>query len=90
MVVNPSFPAKTVPEFIAYAKANPDKVAMASAGIGSPPHVGGELFKMLTGINLVHMPYRGGAPALTDLIGGQVQVYFPLNTSRPRRSVLSA
>jgi tripartite-type tricarboxylate transporter receptor subunit TctC len=76
MVVNPSFPAKTVPEFIAYAKANPGKIAMASAGIGSPQHVGGELFKMMTGVNMVHVPYRGGAPALTDLIGGQVQVYF--------------
>ena len=76
MVVNPSFPAKTVPEFIAYAKANPGKIAMASAGIGSPQHVGGELFKMMAGVNMVHVPYRGGAPALTDLIGGQVQVYF--------------
>jgi tripartite-type tricarboxylate transporter receptor subunit TctC len=76
MVVNPSFPAKTIPEFIAYAKASPGKIAMASAGIGSPQHVGGELFKMLTGVNVVHVPYRGGAPALTDLIGGQVHVYF--------------
>jgi tripartite-type tricarboxylate transporter receptor subunit TctC len=76
MVVNPSFPAKTVPEFIAYARANPGKITMASAGIGSPQHVGGELFKMMTGVNMVHVPYRGGAPALTDLIGGQVQVYF--------------
>ena len=76
MVVNPSFPAKTVPEFIAYAKANPGRIAMASAGIGSPQHVGGELFKMMAGVNMVHVPYRGGAPALTDLIGGQVQVYF--------------
>ena len=76
MVVNPSFPAKTVPEFIAYARANPGKIAMASAGIGSPPHLAGELFKMMTGVNMVHVPYRGGAPALTDLIGGHVQVYF--------------
>jgi tripartite-type tricarboxylate transporter receptor subunit TctC len=76
MVVNPLFPAKTIPEFIAYAKTNPGKIAMASAGIGSPQHVGGELFKMMTGVNMVHVPYRGGAPALTDLIGGQVQVYF--------------
>jgi tripartite-type tricarboxylate transporter receptor subunit TctC len=81
MVVNPSFPAKTVPEFIAYAKANPGKIAMASAGIGSPQHIGGELFKMMTGVNMVHVPYRGGAPALTDLIGGQVQVYFASTAS---------
>ena len=76
MVVNPSFPAKTVPEFIAYAKANPGKINMASAGIGAPSHVAGELFKMMTGANIVHVPYRGGAPALTDLLGGQVQVFF--------------
>jgi tripartite-type tricarboxylate transporter receptor subunit TctC len=77
MLVNPSFPAKTVPEFIAYAKANPGKINMASAGAGSPPHVAGELFKMMTGIEMVHVPYRGGdSPALADLIGGQVQVYF--------------
>jgi tripartite-type tricarboxylate transporter receptor subunit TctC len=76
MVINPSFPAKTVPEFIAYAKANPDKVNMASAGIGAPSHVAGELFKMMTSTNIVHVPYRGGAPALTDLLGGQVQIYF--------------
>jgi len=76
MVVNPSFPAKTVPEFIAYAKANPGKINMASAGIGAPSHVAGELFKMMTGANIVHVPYRGGAPALTDLRGGQVQVFF--------------
>jgi tripartite-type tricarboxylate transporter receptor subunit TctC len=76
MVVNPSVPAKTVPEFIAYAKANPGKINMASAGIGAPSHVAGELFKMMTGVNLVHVPYRGSPPALTDLLGGQVQVYF--------------
>jgi tripartite-type tricarboxylate transporter receptor subunit TctC len=76
MVVNPSFPAKTVPEFIAYAKANPGKISMASSGIGSPLHVSGELFKMATGIDMVHVPYRGAAPALTDLLGGQVQVMF--------------
>ena len=76
LVVNPSFSAKTLPDFIAYAKANPGKMAMASAGIGSPQHVGGELFKRMTGIDMMHVPYRGGAPALTDLIGGQVQVYF--------------
>jgi tripartite-type tricarboxylate transporter receptor subunit TctC len=78
MVVNPSFPAKTVPEFIAYAKANPGKINMASSGNGASPHVAGELFKMMAGVNMLHVPYRGEAPALTDLIGGQVQVYFGL------------
>jgi tripartite-type tricarboxylate transporter receptor subunit TctC len=76
MMVNPSVPAKTVPEFIAYAKAKPGKINMASAGIATPGHVAGELFKMMTGIEMVHVPYRGGAPALTGLIGGQVQVMF--------------
>jgi tripartite-type tricarboxylate transporter receptor subunit TctC len=76
MVVNPSVPANTVPEFIAYAKANPGKVNMASAGNGTTGHVFGELFKFMTGVNMVHVPYRGGAPAITDLLGGQVQVYF--------------
>jgi tripartite-type tricarboxylate transporter receptor subunit TctC len=76
MEVNPSFAAKTVPEFIAYAKANPGKINMASAGNGSPTHLSGELFKMMTGINLIHVPYRGSPPALTDLLGGQVQVMF--------------
>ena len=76
MVVNPSLPATTVREFIAYAKANPGKLNMASAGIGTLSHVEGELFKMMTGVNLVHVPYRGLAPALTDLLGGQVQVMF--------------
>jgi tripartite-type tricarboxylate transporter receptor subunit TctC len=76
MEVNPSFPAKTVPEFITYAKANPGKVNMASGGIGAPTHLSGELFKLMTGVNLVHVPYRGGAPALADLLGGQVQVMF--------------
>jgi tripartite-type tricarboxylate transporter receptor subunit TctC len=76
MEVNPSFPAKTIPEFIAYAKANPGKINMASAGIGNTTHVAGELFQMLTGTRFTHVPYRGGAPAVTDLIGGQVQVYF--------------
>jgi tripartite-type tricarboxylate transporter receptor subunit TctC len=71
--VNPSVPAKTVPEFIAYAKANPCKLIMASAGNGTPPHIAGELFKMMTGINMLHVPYRGGGPALVDLLGGQVQ-----------------
>jgi tripartite-type tricarboxylate transporter receptor subunit TctC len=78
VVVNPSVPAKTIPELIAYAKANPGKINMASAGIGSLAHVAGELFKMMTGVNMVHIPYRGGAPALTDLIGGQVQLMFPV------------
>jgi tripartite-type tricarboxylate transporter receptor subunit TctC len=76
MVVNPSVPASTVPEFIAYAKATPRKVNMASSGIGTVPHVAGELFKMMAGIDMVHVPYRGGGPALTDLLAGQVQVYF--------------
>jgi tripartite-type tricarboxylate transporter receptor subunit TctC len=76
MEVNPSFPAKTIPEFIAYAKANPGTINMASAGIGNTTHVAGELFMMLTGTKFTHVPYRGGAPAVTDLISGQVQVYF--------------
>jgi hypothetical protein len=76
MLVNPSFPAKTVPEFIAYAKGNPGKVNMASAGTGSTPHVSGELFNLMAGVKLVHVPYRGGGPALADLIAGQVQVMF--------------
>ena len=76
MVVHPSVPAKSVPEFIAYAKANPGKIAMASAGNGTIQHVTGELFKMMTGIDLLHVPYRGAPPALTDLIGGRVQVMF--------------
>ena len=74
MAVNPSVPARTVPEFIAYAKANPGKISMASAGNGTPSHVSGELFKMMAGVNMVHVPYRGGGPALVDLLGGQVQV----------------
>ena len=76
MEVNPSVPAKTVLEFIAYAKANPGKLNMGSAGIGSPQHVAGELFKMMTGVDMVHVPYRGVGPALTDLLGGQMQVMF--------------
>jgi tripartite-type tricarboxylate transporter receptor subunit TctC len=76
MVVNSSFPAKTVSEFIAYSKANLSKINMASAGIGNVSHVAGELFKMMTGVNMLHVPYRGGAPALADLLGGQVQVLF--------------
>lgn len=76
LVVNPSFAAKTVPEFIAYAKANPGKVSYASAGIGTVVHVAGELFKSMAGVDLVHVPYRGLAPAVTDLLGGQVQAIF--------------
>ena len=76
MQVNPSVSVKTVPEFIAYAKANPGKLNMASAGNGTPQHVSGELFKMMAGVNMTHVPYRGSAPALTDLLGGQVQVVF--------------
>jgi tripartite-type tricarboxylate transporter receptor subunit TctC len=76
MLINPSIPAKTLPEFIAYAKANPGKINMASAGNGSGTHVSGELFKMMTGIDMVHVPYRGSGPALIDLLGGQVQVLF--------------
>lgn len=76
MLVNPSVPAKTVPEFIAYAKANPNKVNMGSGGNGGPVHMAGELFKMMAGVNLMHVPYRGEALALTDLLAGQVQVVF--------------
>jgi tripartite-type tricarboxylate transporter receptor subunit TctC len=76
MEVNPSFPAITVPEFIRYAKTNPGKINLASAGNGAPGHVTGELFKAMTGVNMLHVPYRGSPPALTDLIGGQVQVIF--------------
>jgi tripartite-type tricarboxylate transporter receptor subunit TctC len=76
MVVHPSVPARSVPEFIAYAKANPRKVNMASSGAGAASHLAGELFKMMAGIDMVHVPYRGGGPAMNDLLGGQVQVYF--------------
>ena len=76
MEVNPAFAVKTAPEFIAYAKANPGKLSVASGGIGSPNHIAGELFKMMTGVDMIHVPYRGDAPAITDLLGGQVQVYF--------------
>ncbi len=76
ILLNPSVPAATVAEFISYAKANPDRVNMASAGNGSAPHMAGELFKMMAGVNLVHVPYRGQGPALTDLLGGQVQALF--------------
>jgi tripartite-type tricarboxylate transporter receptor subunit TctC len=77
MVVNPSVPAKSIPELIAYAKANPGKLNMASPGTGTGDHIAGELFKMMTGVNMVHVPYRGAAPALTDLLGNQAQVMFP-------------
>jgi len=76
VVVNPSFPVHTLPEFIAYAKANPGKINMASPGVGTSPHMAGELFKYMTGIDMVHVPYRASPPAITDLMGGQVQVYF--------------
>jgi tripartite-type tricarboxylate transporter receptor subunit TctC len=76
MVANPSLPAKTVPELVAYAKANPGVISMASFGTGSTSHVAGELFKMMTGVSMIHVPYRGGAPMVADLIGGQVQVAF--------------
>jgi tripartite-type tricarboxylate transporter receptor subunit TctC len=78
VVVHPSIPAKTVPELIAYAKANPGKLNMGSAGVGTPNHVADELFKMMTGINMVEVQYRGSAPAIADLLGGQVQVMFPV------------
>ena len=77
LVLNPSVPAKTVPDFIAYAKTNPRKINMASSGIGSGPHIAGELFKMMAGVDMNHVPYRGAAPALTDLLAGQVHVMFP-------------
>jgi tripartite-type tricarboxylate transporter receptor subunit TctC len=76
LLTNPSVPAQTVPALIAHAKSNPGKISMASTGIGSGPHVAGELFKMMAGVDMVHVPYRGQGPALTDLLGGQVQVYF--------------
>jgi tripartite-type tricarboxylate transporter receptor subunit TctC len=76
MVVHPSVPAQTVPEFVAYAKANPGKLSYGSGGVGGITHITPELFKMMTGVNMVHVPYRGVAPALTDLLGGQVQVLF--------------
>jgi tripartite-type tricarboxylate transporter receptor subunit TctC len=76
MVVNTSFPAKTIPPFIAYARANPGKIKMASGGVGSGNHLAGELFKMMAGVNMLHVPYRGDAPAMTDLLGGAVDVLF--------------
>jgi tripartite-type tricarboxylate transporter receptor subunit TctC len=76
MLVNPSLPAKTIPEFVSYAKANPGRITMASAGAGTAPHLAGEMFRMMAGIDLIHVPYRAAPPALTDLLGGQVQLYF--------------
>jgi tripartite-type tricarboxylate transporter receptor subunit TctC len=81
MVVNPQFPARTVAEFIDYAKANPGKITMASAGNGTSGHVAGELFKMMAGVDLLHVPYRGGPPAVTDLLAGRVQVLFDVVTN---------
>src|SRR5262249_54057220 len=79
--VNPTVPARTLPECIAYAKANPGKINMASGGIGGPQHVAGELFKFMAGVQLIHVPYRGSTPALTDLLAGQVQVMFDTITA---------
>ena len=81
LVVHPSLPAKSVPELIAYAKSNPGKIPVASAGIGSAPHMYWELFRNLIGVDMLHVPYRGGGPAVTDLLGGQVQVYFGTSAS---------
>jgi tripartite-type tricarboxylate transporter receptor subunit TctC len=81
VAIHPTVPAKTVPELIAYAKANPGRLSMASAGIGTGPHMAGELFKMMAGVDMVHVPYRGGGPALSDLLGGQVQAMFPTTAS---------
>ena len=81
MAAHPSFPAKTVPEFIAYAKANPGKLNMASPGNGTGPHLAAELFKMMAGVDIVHVPYRGSGPMLPDLLGGQVQVVFDAMSS---------
>ena len=81
LVVHPSLPPKSVPELIAYAKSNPGKITVASAGIGSAPHMYWELFRNVTGVDMLHVPYRGGGPALTDLLGGQVQAYFGTSAS---------
>jgi tripartite-type tricarboxylate transporter receptor subunit TctC len=81
MEVNPTLPVQTVPEFIAYAKANPGKINMASAGVGGPQHLAGELFKTMTGLNLIHVPYRGSTPAVTDLLAGNVQVMFDVTAT---------
>ena len=86
VVVNPSVPVKTMPELIAYAKANPGKLNYASAGVGTGIHMSGELFKMMAGVNMVHVPYRGAAGAMTDLIGGQVQLMFDTTASAIRTS----
>jgi tripartite-type tricarboxylate transporter receptor subunit TctC len=92
VVLNPTVPVTTVPEFIAYAKANPGKINMASPGTGSMPHLAGELFKTMAGVNVVHVPYRGDVPALTDLVSGQVHVYFnsPLSIEYIRAGKLRA
>src|SRR4029079_4754816 len=76
LALNPSVPAATVPEFVAYAKANPGRLAMASGGVGAPSHLYGELFQRMTGVELIHVPFRGGGPAVIALLGGQVQVFF--------------
>jgi tripartite-type tricarboxylate transporter receptor subunit TctC len=81
LIVHPSVPATTIPEFLAYAKSNPRKINMASSGIGTTPHLAGELFKMMAGVDIQHIPYRGAAPALTDLLAGQVQIYFSTTPS---------
>jgi tripartite-type tricarboxylate transporter receptor subunit TctC len=81
MEVNPTFPAKDVPEFIAYSRANPGKISFGSSGNGSASHIAGELFKMMAGVNLLHVPYRGDAPAITDLLGGQIQLFFSVMAS---------
>src|SRR5207247_11151681 len=82
LIVNPAFPAKTVPEFIVYAKANPGKINMGSAAVGGTDHITGELFKMMTGVNMFHVPYRGGGASLySDLLGGQIQVSFTVTAS---------
>src|SRR5262249_28727618 len=81
MEVHPSVPATTVAEFIAYAKANPGKINLASAGIGASTHMAGEMFKMMAGVDMVHVPYRGGGPAFNDLLAGQVKVMFPTTVS---------
>ena len=86
LIVHPSVPATTIPEFLAYAKANPKKINMASSGIGSSPHLAGELFKMMAGVDIQHIPYRGAAPAITDLLAGQVQLYFATTPSRSNTS----
>jgi hypothetical protein len=92
MLVNPTVPANTVPEFIAYGKANPGKINMASAGIGSPSHIAGVLFSLMTGVDMLHVPYRGDAPALTDLFGGQVNAShcFPINAHDMRAFAMPA